>query len=181
MSYFQILTNRLTIRPIDLADADRIFSYRSDKQANEYQSWIPETIDDVCDFIHNQTAKKFNLPNTWFQMVLLNRESGELIGDVGIHFLDTYGFQVELGCTIDKNWQQKGYATEALQAIINQLFNTYNKHRIACSIDPRNEKSIKLIERLGFRREGYFKKSILIKNEWFDDLIYAILKEEWHN
>jgi len=175
----QILTHRLTIRPVNIGDSEMIFKYRSDKLTNQYQGWIPETISDVHDFIKNRIATHINLPNTWFQMVLLKNENNEIIGDIGLHFLDSGGYQVEMGCTIDRSHQNKGYATEALRAIIHYLFNQLNKHRIICSIDPRNENSIKLVERLGFRKEGHFIKSLFINNEWVDDLIYAILKEEW--
>ncbi len=64
--------------------------------------------------------------------------------------------------------------------MINYLFNDLNKQRITCSIDPLNQASIKMVERLGFRKEAHFKQSILIDGEWYDDMVYAILKEEWN-
>ncbi len=59
------------------------------------------------------------------------------------------------------------------------MFKNLNKHRIIGSIDPRNNRSIGLLERLGFRREAHFKQSLLIDGKWVDDIIYAILKREW--
>ena len=55
------------------------------------------------------------------------------------------------------------------------------KHRITASVDPRNTKSIALLERINMRKEAYFKKSFWFNNEWADDIVYAILKEEWIN
>ncbi|WP_262697016.1 GNAT family N-acetyltransferase [Chryseobacterium nakagawai] len=54
-----------------------------------------------------------------------------------------------------------------------------NKHRISASIDPDNTDSLKLMERIGLRKEGHFVKSLFWKNNWVDDVIYAVLREEW--
>jgi RimJ/RimL family protein N-acetyltransferase len=175
----EIITKRLLLRSIKLDNADAIFKYRSDPIINQYQEWIPKTIDDVFDFINNRVTQTFDIIDTWYQFVIIIKEKDELIGDIGIHFLDSEKKQVEIGCTLDKNYQGKGYATEALKEMINYLFNELNKHRIVGSIDPRNLKSIELVERLGFRKEAHFKESILIHGEWVDDLVYAILKDEW--
>lgn len=119
------------------------------------------------------------MPGTWFQFVILEKAGKDLIGDIGIHFLPSDDFQVEIGCTLDKHHQGKGYATEALKEIINFLFINLNKRRIIASIDPRNGPSVSLVERLGFRKEAHFRESILIDSVWVDDLVYAILKDEW--
>ena len=70
-------------------------------------------------------------------------------------------------------------ATEALSALIDMLFDELAKHRIIASIDPRNEPSIRLMERLGFRKEAHFHRSIFMHGEWTDDVIYAMLQSEW--
>jgi RimJ/RimL family protein N-acetyltransferase len=93
--------------------------------------------------------------------------------------LESGSLPVELGCTLNFNQHGKGFATEALAEILNLLFQKLNKHRVIASIDPRNEKSIRLVERLGMRKEAHFRKSLWMNNEWVDDLVYAILKEDW--
>lgn len=178
-SKLEINSDRLLIRPILKNDAEAIFKYRSDSIANIYQSWIPTSIDEVCDFINNKVASKLDVYDTWYQFVIVKKETGKLIGDIGIHFIDVEKYQAEIGCTLDKNQQGKGFATEALIGTINYLFSNLNKYRIIASVDPRNKKSIELVERLGFRKEAHFKKSLLIKGEWVDDVVYAILKDEW--
>ena len=62
---------------------------------------------------------------------------------------------------------------------MGSLIFDLKKHRITASIDPRNTSSIRLIERLGFRKEAHFKQSLFFHGEWVDDLIYAMLAEEW--
>ncbi|RLD58981.1 MAG: N-acetyltransferase [Bacteroidetes bacterium] len=174
----ELITERLILRPVKEKDAKAIFSYRSDSFTNQYQGWIPKSLEDVHEFI-NKVSPEFDVVDTWFQFVIIRNNSNEIIGDVGIHFLDADKKQVEIGCTIDKKYQEKGYATEALRQIIDYLFSKFNKHRIITSLDPGNSNSIKLVERLGFRKEAHFKESILINGEWVDDLVYAILNKEW--
>jgi RimJ/RimL family protein N-acetyltransferase len=174
-----IQSDRLILRPIKAEDAEAIFGYRSNAIINQFQGWIPATIDDVHDFIRNKVSVVINQPDTWFQLVIVKKDNGELIGDIGIHFPESESLQVEIGFTLNCEQHGKGFATEALTRILNFLFRKLNKHRVIASIDPRNEKSIKVVERLGMRKEAHFRKSLWINNEWVDDLIYAILKEEW--
>ncbi|MCD4791515.1 MAG: GNAT family N-acetyltransferase [Bacteroidales bacterium] len=175
----ELKTERLILRPVEEKDAKAMFKYRSDSITNQYQGWIPKTINDVFDFVKNKVSSTIDLIDTWYQFVIIKKENNELIGDIGIHFLDTDNKQAEIGCTLDKTYQGKGYATEALKETLDYLFNKLNKRRIIGSIDPRNIKSTGLVERLGFRKEAHFKESILINGEWIDDLVYAILKDEW--
>ena len=175
----ELKTERLILRPVEEKDAKAIFNYRSDSTTNQYQGWIPKSLDDVHKFI-NKVSPKIDIVDTWFQFVIIKNNSNEIIGDVGIHFLDSDKKQVEIGCTLDKTYQGKGYATETLKGTLDYLFNKLDKRRVIGSIDPRNIKSIGLVERLGFRKEAHFKESILINGEWVDDLVYAILKNEWN-
>ena len=122
-------------------------------------------------------SSEINIADTWFQFVIIDIIENDIIGDLGIHFLDDE--QVEIGCTLEKKQHRKGYATEALKTVMDYLFNELNKHRIIGSIDPQNISSIRLVESLGFRKEAHFKESLLIYGEWVDDVVYAILKKEW--
>ena len=178
-NYIEINSERLYLRTLREDDDESIFNYRSDSIINQYQGWIPKTIADVNDFIKNRVSPIIDRVDTWYQFAIIKKDQNKLIGDMGVHFLDSDKKQVELGCTLDKNYQGKGYATEALKKMINYLFNDLEKRRIVTSIDPRNIKSIGLVERLGFRKEAHFRESLLINGEWVDDLVYAMLKDEW--
>ena len=161
-----------------MADTNAIFAYRSDVETNKYQGWFPKSIKDVEAFIR-KVSKRMNEPKTWFQFVILEKASLKIIGDIGIHFFDEDNKQVEMGCTLNKNHQGRGYATESLSRVIDYLFNELNKHRIITSIDPDNVSSIRLVERIGFRKEAHFVESLLIEGRWVDDLIYALLEKDW--
>jgi len=176
-----ISTERLVLRGIIISDAESIFKYRSNPQIYKFQGWKPQKLEDVKQFICEKVAKIPNTPDTWYQLVILIKDTNELVGDIGIHFIDLDNLQVEIGFTLSLEYQCKGYATEAIVGVIDYLFSNFKKHRITASVDPRNTKSIALLERIQMRKEAHFKKSFWFNNKWEDDIIYAILKEEWIN
>lgn len=177
MNTFELTTERLLIRRLNISDSPAFFTYRSLPEVYEYQSFKPVDITDADRFIYG-VAEHPNIPNTWFQLAVCLKRNNELIGDIGIHFLEDDA-QVELGYTIAPAFQGQGYAIEAVRAVIHYLFSGLNKHRIIASVDPNNIRSIKLIDGLGIRKEAHFVKSIKINDEWLDDCVYAILNEEW--
>ncbi|KAK5583838.1 hypothetical protein RB653_005440 [Dictyostelium firmibasis] len=175
----RIETERLFIRDMKLDDKNDIFEYRSDVETNKYQSWIPKTLEDVEVFIKNN-PNEFNKPDTWYQLLIICKESNCIVGDLGIHFIGlNNNMQVEIGITLNKKYQKRGYANESLSGLFEFLFKTLKKHRITASIDPNNINSIKLFEQLHFRKEAHFIKSLLINNKWVDDIVYALLFEDW--
>lgn len=171
-------TTRLLLRPISPEDAKALFDYRRDRETNSYQGWIPENPDDAARFIAS-TAKQLDIPDTWFQFVIIEKQTQKLIGDLGIHFLGAENKQVELGCTLNKDFQKNGYATEAVKRVIDYLFKELHKHRISTSIDPDNKRSIQLVERIGFRKEAHFVESLYLHGAWVDDLVYALIEKDW--
>lgn len=178
--FMELNTKRLIIRPVSIKDKHALYEYRSNPDIYKYLSFVPTNIKDVEGFI-KKCPKEFNIQGTWFQLGILLKDGQTLIGDVGIHFLETEpeNKQVEIGYTMNPKYHNKGYATEALLEIIDYLFTSLKKHRISASIDPANKPSIKLMEKLGFRKEAHFRKSLFFHGEWVDDLVYALLSEEW--
>lgn len=174
----QLETKRLILRPATPEDTAEIFEYRSDAETNRYQGWIPETLSDVDAFI-GRLSNHINEPETWFQFVIVQKPSGKIIGDLGIHFIGETGSQVELGCTLRKQSQKQGFAREALIRIIDFAFIELNKLRVMASIDPENTNSIRLVEKLGFRKESHRIASSKINGKWADDLIYALDVRDW--
>ncbi len=173
-----IETDRLIIRLAKPDDAEAIYSYRSDVVENKYQGWHPASMEEVRDYMSHM-PKHLDVADTCFQFVMITVDGNQLIGDMGIVFTNQDKMQAEVGCTLHKDYQGKGYATEALGAMVNYLFLTLNKHRVIASVDPRNTASIRLIERLGFRQEAHFRQSYYLRGEWVDDIIYAMLGAEW--
>ena len=75
--------------------------------------------------------------------------------------------------------QGQGFATEALTCLLDHLFRHMRLHRVVADADPRNTASWTLLERLGMRREGNLRQSLMFKGQWVDEYLYAILAEEW--
>lgn len=175
-----VTTARLLLQPMQIEHARAVFEYRSDAHTNRYQNFIPQTLHEVEVFINNNT-KVFNSPDSWFQLIIIEKSTNKVMGDIGLHFWGHDNQQVEIGCTLSKKHQGKGYAREAMKMTIGYLFGKYNKHRIIASVDPDNEKSIKLLERTGFKKEAYFREGLFFKGFWVDDVIYAILEKEWNS
>ena len=174
----RIDSERLAIRPIMPEESRAIFGYRSDKETNKYQGWIPSSLAEVDEFIA-KNPNTFNLPESWFQLIMIDKIANTVIGDIGVHFFGVEHLQVELGCTIKKESQQQGYAKEGLKTVAEVLFRQYNKHRIIASVAPENKASIQLLTSLGFRQEAHFVKSYFHNGQWEDDVVFAILAEEW--
>jgi len=171
-------TERLIIRPIKPDDKYELFEYRSDTETNKYQGWVPKSIADVELFIDG-VSKHPDEPETWFQVVLIEKESQKLIGDIGIHFFGKENKQAEIGFTLSKAYHKKGYAKESVERIIDYLFVGLDKHRIIASADPQNENSIRLLEKIGFRKEAHFIKSFFLNDGWVDDVVYAMIEDDW--
>jgi RimJ/RimL family protein N-acetyltransferase len=172
-----ITTDRLVLRPIRREDAEAIFRYRKDPIVNKYQGWIPQTLDDVDDFIMQKASRTIDVPGTWFQLSILKKDTAELIGDIGIHFSPTASHEVEVGCTLHTDEQGKGFAVEALSETIQYLFSTLNKSRVTASIDPRNTKSVAMVHRIGFLKVGEHNERIFLNGEWVEDAIYELVKK----
>lgn len=177
---YLIQTERLIIRLAEPEDAEAIFSYRSDFAANKYQGWLPDSVEEVSDYIRNM-PRTIAVPDSCFQFAIILVDENKLIGDMGIRFTNHNNMQAEIGCTLHTAYQKKGYATEALTAMVDYLFGILDKHRIITSVDPENTPSVRLIERLGFRKEAHLKESYYLRGNWVDDVIYAKLKKEWMN
>lgn len=176
--FVPITTDRLTIRLLEEKDAEVFFRYRTMPEIYEYQSWVPESLESIRRFTIENAASPSFRPGIYTQLAIIKRQDGMLIGDMAVILKDD-GAQAEIGFSLIPENQGKGYATEAVTAIINHLFYEIGLHRIFASVDPDNKKSIKLIEKLGFRLEARFKKSYLMRGSWYDDCIYGMLAEEW--
>jgi RimJ/RimL family protein N-acetyltransferase len=173
-------SERIFLRPLLMKDAREIFSYRGDPEIYKFQSWRPRTMADVEEFIKTRTVNEPNLPDTWFQLAICKINPEEFIGDCGMRFLKNDPGQVEIGITLKRKHQGFGYATEALKLIFKYVFGDLKKHRIIASVDPDNQASIRLLERMKMRKEAHFIESIQMRDRWSDDIIYAILSREWN-
>ncbi len=172
-------TERLVLRPSSLSDALDIYNLRSDPSVAKYQGWRPKSIEEVSAQLEKENNLPFNKVNTWYRLILEVKTNANVIGEIGLHFVDEQNAQVEIGISLAPTFQHSGYAKEALNAVLDYLFHTLKKHRVYASIDPRNTSADALLRKLRFRKEAHFVKSYFHLGEWLDDVIYAQLKEEY--
>jgi RimJ/RimL family protein N-acetyltransferase len=174
-----LATQRLVLRRLAPDDAEAFFAYKSLPECVRYQFWRPATLEETRQRIRDMEGVRPNEPGQWLQLAICLKDTGALVGDIGMHFSADDDAQAEIGYTLDPARWGRGYATEAARAVVGYLFGMLKKHRVTASADPRNGSSLAVLERLGFRREAHFPKSILMHGEWCDDVVYAMLREEW--
>ncbi|WP_240688020.1 GNAT family N-acetyltransferase [Pseudalkalibacillus hwajinpoensis] len=174
-------SSRLRLRPFHALDLDNFVRYRANPNVARYQSWENFTREQGMKFIEEMLQASFNNPGEYYQIAIELKDTNELIGDCVMHPLTDDPAQVEIGFTLEPRYQGNGYAIEAINCFVDYLFTALKKHRVIAITDVRNKPSVKLLERLGMRREGHFLKNIWFKGEWGSEYLYAILREEWTN
>jgi len=146
-----IASERLLIRPLQLDDSAAVYRYRSDPDVVRYQMWRPQGKSDVRQFIRKLQTLSPGMPGIWYQFAIVLQQTGELIGDCGIHVPLTAADAAELGMTLAPEFQGKGYAVEALRALIRYCFETLHMRMIVARTVPQNTRSIALIDKTGFQ------------------------------
>jgi RimJ/RimL family protein N-acetyltransferase len=107
----------------------------------------------------------------------IEREDGTKIGVVNT--FPAAGGLLEIGFTLIPSERGKGYGTEAVQILVDYLFLSRDLVRIQAFTELGNMTSQRLLDKVGFKREGTIRKSMFIRGEWRDLLLYSILREEW--
>ena len=177
--YVYVETSRLYLRKFTPQDLETFNAYRNDQEVAKYQSWtVPFTKDDALSFFNKYTNYELGVKGTWHQIAIEKKVSSEHIGDCGIN-TSSDGKQAEFGITIAREHQHQGFAFEALTGLFNHLFSKLHYHRIVSLVDAENEHSIALMNKLGMRKEAYFKESYFTGKYWADEVQFAILDREF--
>ncbi len=173
---------RVALRRFHPGDLATFVAYRSAEQVARFQSWdAPYPREEGERFIQEIAKQHPDTPGEWFQFAVVLRSTGQLIGDCAAMPHADDSRQCDIGFTISSEHQGHGYASEAVRLLLTYLFTARGKHRITAYCDSRNAASIALLERLGMRREGHLRESTWAKGEWTDDLVYALLHNEWQS
>jgi RimJ/RimL family protein N-acetyltransferase len=150
---YPLITERLSIQPLTIADLETFVEYRQDPEVARYQSWDTSySHSQAEELIQSQNGVLLPEKGDWLQLGIHLGVSGELIGDLAIHRLDTESLEFEIGFTLARQFQGNGYAREALLALRDYLINEVGITKLEASTDRRNLSSIKLLETVGFHR-----------------------------
>ncbi|PHZ84524.1 GNAT family N-acetyltransferase [Paremcibacter congregatus] len=178
---YPIKSGRILLRPMTVSDAPRVYAYRRQPTVARFQGWTPETVTEVEDHAINMQAWGNDIAGRCIQLVIEQQEdpASGVMGDMAFSLDTETKAQAELGIAFDPAFQKQGFAHEAVTGLVSALFDQLKLHRIHVSIDPANRASRMLFERVGFRLEGHLRKSVYFKGAWCDDIVMAVLGEEW--
>lgn len=169
---------RIMLRPLEASDRDDVYAIFSDRENMRYWGRPPmrdpaeaaKYIDEIDEHFRRRTM---------FQWGVADRDSKKVIGTATIGWLDPQNRRGEIGYTLRSDRQGKGLMNETLTELIRFVFETLDFIRIEADVDPRNTASIRLLERQGFRREGYLRERWIIEGAIFDSYFYGLLRREW--
>jgi|SRR6218665_102127 len=174
-----IETQRLKIRNMHPVDVQDFYIYRSNPEVTKFQGFDVMTLQEAENFINRQKDKVFGKPGEWVQYGIENKETAKIVGDCAIKLDSDDARIAEVGITISHLHQKNGYAREVMVGVVNFLFAIPNFHRIVEIVDAENIASIKLLESVGFKKEGHFVDNIFFKGKWGSECQYAMLKKDW--
>lgn len=173
-----ITTERLVLRRFRPDDAAVLAAYRSVPEIARYQSWdAPYSLERARIAVESMAYADPAQPG-WFQYAIEVAGGRELIGDVGVGLNDNR-MQAEIGFTLAPAYHGRGYASEAVRAVLGHLFRVQGLHKVSAECDARNLPSARLLRRVGFVQEGALRQHTWIKGEWTDDLLYGLLESDY--
>jgi RimJ/RimL family protein N-acetyltransferase len=152
-------------------------AYRNDPDIAKYQSWNSFDERDAKAFIREMGSARPDVPGEWFQFAIESKETGGLVGDCALKADEHEPYRAEIGFTLTREHQGRGFASEAVSRLLDYAFDTLGLHRVIAVADRRNAPSWSLLERVGMRREGHFRHNVWFKGGWADEYLYAVLKD----
>ncbi len=170
-----IETSRLLIRPFKKTDAQDLFDYLSLPITYVFEPGEPVTLEQAA-----QMCDERSMGHSFFAVVL--KSENKMIGHLYFEQQQPLEWLTwELGYIFNPVYQQRGYASEAAAALVDHAFRELHAHRILARCNPDNVASWKLLEKVGFVREGHFKKVAFFRRDeegkpiWTDAYEYSLV------
>ena len=171
-------TPRLRLRKIHMRDAADLYSWSQDPGVAKYVLWdAHRSIRETRSYIrYMKSLYRQGAPCSW---AVVERESGKVIGTIGVMNWSPAFRSVEVGYSFGRAWWGQGYATEALLRVMKLLFEQGGINRIEGMCDIRNPASARVMEKCGMKKEGILRQRVYNKGEYVDVLLCAALAGEW--
>ncbi|MFI5714132.1 GNAT family N-acetyltransferase [Kribbella sp. NPDC051620] len=181
MSYsLPIETDRLTLRRYLETDYDDLLKLQSSPDVTRFLLYDPKTPEQVRQSLAGRLADvPLDADGQALTVAVILRETGQHVGEVTLFVHQAEQRTGELGFVFHPDFHGQGYAREASAELLRLGFEELGWHRIIGRLDYRNTGSAKLLERLGMRLEAHFVRNEFLKGEWTDELVYAVLADEW--
>ncbi|MDO5022768.1 MAG: GNAT family N-acetyltransferase [Eubacteriales bacterium] len=173
---FSLNTERLLLRMPRKSDCRDLFLYAKDPFCSRYCLWrAHRSLKDSCFFIN--AMLKENRTKAALNFAVEEKSTGRMIGTIGFVSFSMEHSLAEVGYSFAPSIWGRGYATEALNKIVDYAFNTMELHRLEAQCDSRNTASARVLEKCGFKREGLMQKRLFLKDEYADILFYAMVNK----
>jgi RimJ/RimL family protein N-acetyltransferase len=142
----------LNVRPFQESDYQDLYEYLSLPVTYDFEPGKPISLAEAKELaLHRSKGKDF--------LAVTLKQNGKMIGHIYFTQMEPKDHLTwEIGYIFNPKYQQKGYASEAAAALVKYGFDNYKIHRVMARCSPENPASWKLLESIGFKREGYFKK-----------------------
>jgi len=177
---YPLRTARLVLRPYAIGDLDDVYDIQSRPEVARYLLVGARDRDQVREVLAERIAA--TLPDGEggsLSLAVVLPETGTVIGEVVLFVRSREHRQGEIGYVFHPDYGGRGYATEAARVMLWLGFDEFGLHRIVGRTDARNAASARVLDRLGMRREAHFAQSRILQGEWSDEVVYAMLEDEW--
>ena len=177
--WFPIRTERLLLRefrPDDFAD---VHEYARDPDVARFMDWGPNAGAETATFMERKWAEQALWPRDEVTLAIEDVADRKLIGSIRLAVSDRANLTGDFGYSLNSAYWRRGYATEAGRAMLDVGFRRLGLHRIWAECDVENLGSYGVMTKLGMRREAEFRDGRLIKGQWRDRYLYAILADEF--
>jgi len=146
-----IETARLILRNVAAKDADNMYDYRNNEICARYQRGQTKDYDGIVALVERRKNDVMSV-DAPFMVVVALKDTDEMVGEIVVMPKDG---TISLGYTFSYKHHRKGYAFEALTALINMLHKQYPKWDFVSFTEPENEPSMALLKKLGYKDMGY--------------------------
>jgi len=168
-----------TLAMVEMRDADEVFALvdASRMYLREWLPWVDSSVsvEDTKEFVH--AAQQQYARGDGFQCCI--RCKGKIVGIIGLHRVDRFHKQTEIGYWLAEEYQGRGIMTACCRALVDFAFREYKLHRVEIRAAGENEKSRSIPERLGFTHEGTLRESEWVNDRFVDGAVYSMLERDW--
>jgi len=180
----ELTTERLILKTLDEDFAFLVLDYYQ-RNKEHFKQWVPDYGEEYFTLAHQQKLLgeyiKLMRKGLMVKLWLFEAENDglKIIGDIAYTNIIRGPYQgCHLGYKMDKDYLRLGYMSEALKLTNQYVFQHLQLHRIEANIMPFNQNSIELIEKLGFKKEGFSDKYLKINGKWENHVRYGMINEE---
>lgn len=160
-------------------DLDALHAIQSDPEVCRYLLYEPRTRGEVARRLaEDSAATRLEKVDDYLQPAIRDG-AGMLLGTMYLRLTSVEDLTAEIGWLLAPQHQGRGYAREAAALVLDLAFGELGLHRVYAELDPRNDASVALCERLGMRHEAHFVEHMMFKGDWADTGVYGILAREW--